>query len=116
MNEAIALTIVFLFIWGGHWMPWWICPAIVDEERQLLRPLAYVFGCLGIFLGLVVWALMLIGDGVVQVGILAPIWFLAMDIVAAGAGAMLPRAIKLATRYRALEGDNDDYEQAIQER
>ena len=116
MNEAIALTIVFLFIWGGHWMPWWICPAIVDEERQLLRPLAYAYGCVGILLGLVVWALMLIDDRIVEVSVLAPVWFLAMDIVAAGAGAMLPRAVERAKNYRALEGDVDDYEQAIQGR
>jgi len=113
MNEAIALTIVFLFIWGGHWMPWWVIPAIVDEERLLLRPLAYAYGCLGIFLGLVMWALLF---GGAMVCVWNVVGFVALDIIAAGLGAMLPRGIKLLKEYRALAGDTEDYEQAIQGR
>lgn len=119
MDEIISLLVVFLALWGGHWTPWWVVPAIIDkesEEKLLLRPLAYGYGCLWIFLGFVLWAAMVTSDGIEMISVWSAVRFLALDILVAGLGTMLPRGVRLLKRYQALEADADDYEQAIQKR
>jgi len=119
MNEIVSLLVVFLGLWGGHWTPWWVVPALVDkenDEKLLLRPLAYGYGCTWIFVGFVLWAAMLASDGAEMISVWSAVRFLALDILVAGLGTMLPRGIRLLKRYQALEGDNKDYEQTIQGR
>lgn len=116
MDEAVSLLVVFLALWGGHWMPWSVIPVAVDREQQLHRPLAYAYGCMCIFGGFILWATLLNSRGVSQVSIWRAVYFLAFDIVAAGAGTMLPRGARLLREYWALRADKQDYEQALANR
>jgi len=110
MNEILVLVLVFLAIWGGHYMPWSVFGILVDDAKKLHRPLAYGFGCMCIFAGFVVWVVVM---GEVMVNRWLAVRFLALDIVMAGAGAMVPRGIKWICEVQALKGDVADYEQTI---
>ena len=113
MDEMVSLLVVFLALWGGHWMLWSVIPFVVDKEQLLHRPLAYVYGCICIFGGFALWAAMLDSRGVEQVDLWRAVRFLALDIVAAGLGTMLPRGVRILREHWALRADNQDYEQTL---
>lgn len=108
-HDVYFLIGVFLLLWGGHYAPWHIVPALLDDRDQLHRPLAYAYGCLAIFAGMALFAIYHRPQ--------MPTWhmlaFLALDIVAAGAGTMLPRLLRLLSERRSLEADKHDLEELI---
>ena len=55
MFEGLILLVVFLLLWGGHWMRWRVIPFLVNERGDLHRSLAYVYGCACIMAGFVLW-------------------------------------------------------------
>ena len=109
MHEFYVLLIVFLALWGGHWMPWQVIPLITNERGDLHRPLAYGYGCLCILAGFTLWA------ATCQIGPFIIAWdavrFLTLDIVTAGFGTLAPRAIRWLWRYESLCRDVAQYEQ-----
>ncbi|CAG0964595.1 hypothetical protein ANRL4_00874 [Anaerolineae bacterium] len=91
--EALILLIIVLLLWGGHFFPWHIIPALVEStgKRELKRLWAYVYGVGCIWLGAVAYAEMhrAIGlEPVLTVGNLTCI------IIAAAVGTILPRLVK----------------------
>jgi hypothetical protein len=108
--ELIIWALVILGLWGGHWMPWRVVPFLADRDGHLRRPFAYAYGCGWIFVGVVLWATFQTG--------LVVVWdvvcFLGAVIVAAGIGTMAPRGVRWISEHRALEGDVEDYEQALE--
>jgi hypothetical protein len=104
--DFFILLIVFLSQMAGHWMPWKVIPALVDEAGLLRRPLAYTHGCGWILLGMVFYAL------------LHPeawpfVSFLAMTMAAAGIGTMLPRGIRAIGEAQFLRRDKEDLEKLV---
>lgn len=112
--EYLILLMVFLLLWGGHWMRWRVFPWLVDDSGQLHRPLAYVYGTGCILIGFVAWA-QVQALNIPLVSVWRAVRFLFLDVVAAGAGTMAPRLVKAVEEAIALRGDVEDYEQAIQE-
>jgi len=106
LSDGLAIVLVGLSQALGHWIPWHLVPALVDERRQLLRPFAYVYGCLWIWLGFLVYALS-------HPTIWPALWFLALLIVAAGLGTMAPRAIHEIGEARRLRADRRDLERTL---
>lgn len=115
MMEWIVLVVIFLLLWGGHWMRWRIFPPLVNERGDLHRPLAYLYGCLCILVGFATWCLVRAAIHP-MVSVWRALLFLALDMVAAGAGTMAPRLVKWIEESRARKADVEDYEQAIQDR
>jgi len=115
MVDMLVLGMVFLLLWGGHWMRWGVAPFLVNEEGRLHRPLAYGYGCGCILAGFVLWAYVR-----AQEMPLVSVWdaaaFLWWDMVAAGAGTMAPRVVRWIEEARNMREDLGDYEQAIKER
>jgi len=109
MHECYALLIIFLALWGGHWMPWQVIPLITNERGDLHRPLAYGYGCLCILAGFTLWA------ATREIGPFIVAWsairFLALDILAAGLGTMAPRAVKWLWESQSLRRDVAQYEE-----
>ena len=112
MDVFLILALVFSALWGGHWMPWFVSRALVDEHGLLHRPLAYCYGCACIIGGFALWALSRSTD---LVSPLEALWFLMADVAAAGAGTMLPRLITFVLDHRNLKEDVEDYEQAVRQ-
>lgn len=112
MQKWLILCGLFLAVWGGHWMPWRVAPFLVDERKELRRPLAYAYGCLCILVGFALWAAL---NGP-TLEARAAVLFLSQTMIAAGLGALLPRAIRRELELQALRGDRGDYEQAIERR
>jgi hypothetical protein len=112
MVDYLILAVVFLLLWGGHWAPWSIVPLLTDERGDLKRVPAYAYGCASILAGFVLWALARQGT---TVSPWSAVTFLAMDMVAAGTGTVLPRLARREKERQALRGDVPDYEQALQD-
>jgi len=112
-EEWLILGFVGLLLWGGHWMPWRLVPFLVDEKKELHRPLAYIYGCLCILAGVALW-------GTLQETPLVSVWitmqFLVRTMAAAGLSTMAPRIVKWVLESQAARADKADYEQAIKAR
>jgi len=109
MHDLFFLGIVFLVLWSGHYAPWHVLPFLIDPHGQLHRPLAYAYGCLGIFLGMTLFALYYAP----QVDVWHALRFLAFDVLAAGVGTMLPRVLHRLGEGEALAGDVQDLEELV---
>lgn len=92
--RSLILLVVALLLWGGHFFPWHIIPAIVEPtgKRQLKRMFAYAYGVGIIWLGALgfSWINNVLGQGMV-----INLIDLTTVIVAAGIGTALPRLVKL---------------------
>jgi len=108
-HDIYFLVIVFAALWGGHYAPWHIAPILLNDRGQLHRPIAYAYGCLVILLGFALFAIY----HAPTVGVWYALAFLALDILAAGAGTMLPRVLRLLVERRALEADKRDLEELV---
>lgn len=111
VGTILVLTVVALLLWGGHWMPWHVAPALVGDDGLLRRPLAYGYGCACILTGFVLYAA-LHGP---MVGSWDAVLFLGADMAVAGLGTIAPRVVRSLLEVRALRRDRA-YEQANQER
>ena len=112
MVEGLILALVFLSLWGGHWMPWQVIPFLVDDTGKLHRPLAYGYGCGCILVGFTLWA----AWNAPIVGVWQAVCFLCAVIAAAGMGTMLPRIVCWMWEFHRLRGDVREYEQADERR
>jgi len=108
--SGLILGVVFLLLWGGHWMPWAVVPGATDEKGQLHRVLAYGYGCVCILVGFALW--------VITSHALVSGWsaflFLGKDMIAAGLGTMMPRMVRWIQEHRALQADVELYEQVVE--
>jgi len=115
--KGMIMGMVMLTNIAGHWFPWRIWLSLVDEAGKLKRPFAYGYGCGSILAGLALWAAIyaeLVNPPMVQIW---EAWsMVVLLIVAAGMGAMLPRAVEWFLDRRHDHDDVTDYEQAITER
>lgn len=106
--QGLILLMVFLLLWGGHWLPWRVIPALVDVRGDLKRVPAYVYGTLCILAGFAAWCAM-------QEVQLVPVWdalaWLVMDVIAAGAGTVAPRLMRWVLDMQATKGDLEDLQQ-----
>ncbi len=112
MQDALILAVIFLLLWGGHWMPWRICLPLIDRNGELHRCLAYIYGCGCILIGFALWILM-------QPALLSgrsAFLFLAADMIAAGLGTLAPRLVRWIVVARAAQRDLATYEQTITDR
>lgn len=109
MNEILILITEFLYQMSGNLIPWWALPALADERGELRRIYAYMYGCCGILGGFVLWAM---GQVAVCVSAWVAVRYLALLTVAAGAGALAPRGMRMIAERRALREDLADYESA----
>lgn len=99
--EGLILFAVFAVIWGGHWFPWERLPAF--RAYGGLTPVwAYTYGVSVIWSGFVVWLLLLHSE-LVPASDAAR--FLSLVIVSAGAGAVIPRLIRLL--FRGASADDE---------
>jgi len=112
--EGLILLVVFLLLWGGHWMRWRVLPFLVDERGDLHRSLAYVYGCACILAGFALWVSQ--GQTMPFVRGWDAVWFLARAMIAAGMGTVIPRGIKWIQESQAVREDRVEYEQAIENR
>jgi len=108
VSEVAILFVVFLLLWGGHWMPWRVLLTVVDEDGNLKRVLAYGYGCLIIFLGYSTWAVVYSSIGLPTVGVWSAVRFLMLNMLSAGLGTLMPRGIKWLLERRAKQGDLED--------
>lgn len=44
LQNTVVFVGLFFALVAGHWFPWHIIPAWVDERKQLKRTVAYVYG------------------------------------------------------------------------
>jgi hypothetical protein len=103
LGDALALLIVFLAIWAGHYVPWRVVHSLVDEAGELHRPLAYGYGCICILGGMAIYAARHSA---------LPAWeavlFLFLTMAAAGVGTLVPRLLGVLVEFRNLQGDVED--------
>lgn len=105
--QGLILLVVFLLLWGGHWLPWRVLPVLVDERGDLKRVPAYVYGTLCIIGGYAAWC-------VVQAHLLplVDVWqslaWLVMVTMAAGLGTVTPRVLRWVLDAQATKGDLED--------
>jgi hypothetical protein len=109
MCGFLVVLLEFLLVWGGHYLPWRLFAGLVDDCGDLHRPCAYAYGCAAIWIVYAGWRVWLSsGNALIDVVMLFTL------ILAAGAGAILPRLLAALLEMRALREDLGDYESAIQ--
>lgn len=106
--KGLILFVVFLLLWGGHWLPWRILPALVDARGDLKRVPAYVYGVLCILAGFAAWCTMQAQSEMPVVYVWDAFAFLAMDATAAGVGTVMPRVLRWVLEGQAVKGDLED--------
>ena len=113
--SGLILLIVFLLLWGGHWLPWRVAPALVDVRGDLKRVPAYIYGVTCILIGFAAWCAMQANSEPGNCTACEPmiyVWdsfaFLVMDVIAAGVGTVVPRIVRWALEAQARKGDLED--------
>ena len=102
LTESLLLVSVGLVIWVGNRFNWHILPRVlVTEKGALARIPSYVFGVGVILAGVAVWCQ---ADG----GDFTWFWRAAALSVAAGLGAVLPRAWDWVAETIARHKDRQD--------
>ena len=105
--QGLILLVVFLLLWGGHWLPWRVIPALVDVRGDLKRVPSYVYGTGCILVGFAAWCAMQ-----AQFEPSVYVWdafaFLVMDTLAAGVGTITPRIVRWLLEGQAVRGDLED--------
>lgn len=114
--DGLILLVTFLLLWGGHWLPWRVVPALVDKRGDLKRVPSYMYGVLCILAGFAVWCAMRAQSEMPVVYVWDAFGFLAMDIVAAGIGTVLPRVMRWLLEEQAIRGDLADMKHGASER
>lgn len=91
--DALILLVIVLMLWGGHWFPWHVFPALVEPtgKRELKRLVAYTYGVGCIWLGALAYALTRQAAGLEPA---VTIVELTQIILAAALGTVLPRLVK----------------------
>ncbi len=105
-QDWFILALTFLGLWAGHWFPWHVWPPLVDQDKRLKPVLCYVYGLAFILGGLWIWCLVHRAHHEAAL-------FATLLTVAAGAGTVAPRVLRLEMERQALKKDQADYEQAI---
>lgn len=112
--DGLLLVIVAMWNYAAHWTPWRIARFLVDENGELYRIVAYAHGTLTIFSVSLLWALIRWCLAVHVASVWSFVMFLALAILGAGAGTILPRVLRWIDEHQARDEDIADYEQAIQ--
>lgn len=102
--DGIILLVVFLLLWGGHWLPWRVIPALVDARGDLKRVPAYVYGVSCLLIGLAAWCA--VRGPLVHVRDV--LTWAVMEAGAAGLGTVLPRVMRWLLEEQAIRGDLAD--------
>ena len=103
--RVLILAVMFLSQFGAHFFPWWIVPGFTDKARLLHRVLAYIYGCVWILLGMVLY-------GLVNPEAWPVIGFLAEVMVVAGIGALASRGVRMVGENQVLRRDVQSWERA----
>ena len=105
--EALILLVVFLGLWSGHWLPWRVFAALVDERGDLKRVPAYVYGTAWMVFGFALWCVVQ-----AQVMPMVDVWqalaWLMIVVVVAGLGTVTPRVMRWVLDAQARKGDLED--------
>jgi hypothetical protein len=100
-TEGLILFGLFWAIWGGHWFPWERVP--VFRPYGSLPPVwAHTYGVAWIWAAFVAWLFLVQGEAVLARDALR---FLTLTIVTAGAGAVIPRLIRIL--FRGVTADEE---------
>lgn len=103
LEDALALVIVCLALWAGHYVPWRLVRSLVNDHGELHRTLAYGYGCLCILGGMAIYA-----AHYPAMAAWEAVLFLFLTMVAAGLGTVGPRLLALLVEFRSLQGDVRD--------
>ena len=106
--EGLILLVVFLALFAGHWLPWRVMPALVNERGDLKRVPAYVYGTSCILIGFAAWCLMRAQSEMPVVFVWDAFGWLVLDVCVAGTGTVAPRIIRWILEQQALKGDVED--------
>ncbi len=114
--QGLILLLVFLLLWGGHWLPWRVLPILVDARGDLKRVPSYIYGVLCILLGFAAWCAMQAQSGTQVVYVWDALGFLEMDTIAAGIGTVMPRVLRWILEGQAVKGDLEDLKRGASKR
>lgn len=109
MRDGLPLILVceFLLLFSGHWLPWRVIPALVDEYGSLRRVPSYIYGTGCIFAGFATWA-SIYAERQQVVAVWHPVLVLASLMTAAGLGTIAPRGLRAIIEWRAQIADLKD--------